>query len=181
MTKGFIHVIDDAGGEYVALRSLLRSGGIESSTAVSTRDQNINYDIDINKIDDIDQITKNYDLYIMVGGFKTFYYVVNKKAPNRRLDAPVDFERVNQIVTSFVKAGATIVAPLATPGYLARIGLLKGYQATVYPVTELIKALREGGAVFKNEIIVKDKSIITIKDIRKLEYKLFIQNLREIS
>jgi putative intracellular protease/amidase len=71
------------------------------------------------------------------------------------------------------------VAPLAVPGYLAQLGLLRGREATVYPTTELIRILREGGAKFVNRQVVKSGGVVTVKDITTTGEKEFIKVFRE--
>ncbi len=54
--------------------------------------------------------------------------------------------------------------PLATPAYAARLGLLRGKRATVYPTTDLIGILRGGNGVdYVNEDFVIDGNVITLK------------------
>ncbi|MEZ0248848.1 MAG: DJ-1/PfpI family protein [Thermoproteus sp.] len=178
MAKGLVYVVDDAGGEYAALKSYLQPQ-YELTTVVGARDININYDIDINNIENLDTLIKSFDIYILIGGYKLYYFVTNKRPPNKKLELAIDVDRLNALTREFTKAGVVVMAPFTTPAYLARLGLLAGVKATVYPITELIKILKENNAIYINASSVKDKNIITIKDIRKTSSKDLTQTLRE--
>ncbi|MEL9991090.1 MAG: DJ-1/PfpI family protein [Thermoproteus sp.] len=179
MAKGLVYVVDDAGGEYATLKSYLQPQGYELITAVGARDVNINYDIDINNIENIDTLVKSYDIYVLIGGYKLYYFVVNKRPPNKKLELAIDVDKLGVLTREFVKTGAVVVAPFTAPAYLARLGLLAGVKATVYPITELIKILKENNAIYTNISPIKDKNIITIKDIRKTSSNDLIRTLRE--
>lgn len=179
MAKGLVYVIDDAHGEYATLKSYLASRGYELFTAVGARDVNVNYDIDLKNISDINELIKNYDMYILIGGYKMFYFVTNKKPPTKKTELAIDTSQLAELTKGFTKAGAVVIAPLATPAYLASQGLLSGLKATVYPVTELIKILKENNVIYYNEPIIRDKNIITIKDVKKITEKELAETLRE--
>ncbi|MGC9117541.1 MAG: DJ-1/PfpI family protein [Thermoproteus sp.] len=179
MAKGLIYVIDDVRGEYATLKSYLSSQGYDLSTAVGARDVNVNYDIDFKNIRNIDQLIKSFDTYILIGGYKMYYFVTNKKPPNKKSEMAIDVEQLANMTKGFIEAGATVLAPFVVPAYLAKLGALSGLRATVYPVTELINILRTNNVIYVNKPIVKEKNIITIKDIRAISAKDLAQVLRE--
>lgn len=179
MAKGLVYVIDDAGGEYATLKSYLASKGYELSTAVGARDVNVNYDIDLKNITNIDNLIKDYDIFILIGGYKMYYFVTNKKPPTKKMELAIDVNQLAELTKGFIKMGSTVVAPLAVPAYLALLGSLAGLRATVYPTTDLINILKNNNAIYENKPIIKDKNIITIKDIKKISNKELIETLRE--
>jgi hypothetical protein len=81
-----------------------------------------------------------------------------------------------KLLTKSVSGGKKVILPLALPAYAAKLGLLKGRRATVYPTTELISLLRSNGAEFVNEDFVVDNNIVTMK---KVSVDTIIKALRE--
>ncbi|MFP3291410.1 MAG: intracellular protease/amidase [Thermoproteus sp.] len=179
MAKGLIYVVDDVRGEYATVKSYLSSHGYDLSTAVGARDLNINYDIDLKNINNIDQIVKSFDIYVLIGGYKMYYFVTNKRPPAKKSEIAINTDQLADITKSFVEAGATVVTPFTTPAYLAKLGTLSGLKATVYPITELINILKINNAIYINKPIIKEKNIITIKDIKAISAKDLAQILRE--
>lgn len=182
MPRALIYVIDMAKREeYSVLKNYLLKAGYEVKAAVGSRDVNINYDIDLMTTPpaDVAKVAEDFELLALAGGYKIYYYVLKKKPPLKMWDLNIDVEKLNTLVESFNKKGRVIVAPLAVPGYLAQLGLLKGKEATVYPITELINILKENGASFVNRQVVRSSNIITIKDITTTEEKDFLQVFRE--
>lgn len=182
MPKALIFVIDMAKREeYSVLKNFLTKGGFEVMAAVGSRDVNINYNIDFMSmsVDQVAKVAEEFDLLALAGGYKIYYHVLGKKPPLKIWDLNVDSEKLNVLVQQFYKSGKTIVAPLAVPGYLAQLGLLKGKDATVYPITELIEIIKKNGANFVNKSVVKSGGIITAKDITATGEKEFLAVLRE--
>lgn len=179
MARGLIYVIDDAKGEYATLKSYLASKGYELFTAVGARDVNVNYDIDLKNITNLDELIKNYDIFILIGGYKMYYFVTNKKPPTKKMELAIDISQLAELTKGFIKMGSAVIAPLATPAYLALLGSLTGLRATVYPITDLIRILKNNNVIYENKPIVKDKNIITIKDVKKISDKELIEILRE--
>jgi putative intracellular protease/amidase len=180
--KALILVIDTAKREeYSVLKNFLIKAGYEVRSAIGSRDVNINYDVDFISMssDDIAKIVDEYDLLGLAGGYKIYYHVVGKKPPLKIWDLNIDLEKVNTVIEKFHREGKTVVAPLAVPGYLARLGLLRGKKATVYPTTELIRILKEGGAEFVNRQVVRSGNVVTVKDITTTSEKEFIEVFRE--
>lgn len=179
MPRGLIYVIDDVRGEYPTLKSYLKAAGYEVEVAVGARDVNVNYDVDISAVEDVATLANSYDLYAIAGGYKIYYFVTGKRPPTKRMDLAIDTQKLEALTRSFRAAGKPIIAPLAAPAYLAKLGLLANLKATVYPVTDLIRILRESGVKFTNNAVERDGGIITIKDIAKISQKDFVQALRE--
>ncbi|MGB9705393.1 MAG: DJ-1/PfpI family protein [Pyrobaculum sp.] len=182
MPKALIFVIDMAKREeYSVLKNFLTKAGYEVKSAVGSRDVNINYDVDFMTMsaDDAAKIADEYDLLGLAGGYKIYYHVLGKKPPLKMWDLNIDLAKLNAVIDKFHREGKTVVAPLAVPGYLAQLGLLRGKEATVYPTTELIKILREGGAKFVNRQVVRSGGVVTAKDITTTSEKEFIEVFRE--
>lgn len=179
MPRGLIYAIDDARGEYSTLKSYLKAAGYDVSVAVGARDLSVNYDIDLNEVKDPAELSKSYDLYAIVGGFKMYYFVTNKKPPIKKLDISIDKNKLEILTKASKESGGVIIAPLAVPAYLAKLGLLKGLRATVYPVTDLIQILKENEVKYTNNSIEFDNKIITIKEVTKISEKEFAEVLRE--
>ncbi|RFA96862.1 DJ-1/PfpI family protein [Pyrobaculum aerophilum] len=182
MPKALIFVIDMAKREeYSVLKNFLTKGGFEAVAAVGSRDVNINYNIDFMtmSVNQVAKVAEEFDLLALAGGYKIYYHVLRKKPPLKIWDLNIDLEKLNALIQHFYKTGKTIIAPLAVPGYLAQLGLLKGKDATVYPITELIKILRDNGANFVNKPVVKSGGVITAKDITTTGEKEFLTILRE--
>jgi putative intracellular protease/amidase len=182
MPKALIFVIDIAKREeYSVLKNFLTRAGYEVRSAIGSRDVNINYDVDFMSMsaDDVAKIADEYDLLGLAGGYKIYYHVLGRKPPLKIWDLNIDLGKLNIIIEKFHREGKTVVAPLAVPGYLAQLGLLRGREATVYPTTELIKILREGGAKFVNRQVVRSGGVVTVKDITTTGEKEFIEVFRE--
>ena len=182
MPKALIYVIDTAKrDEYPTLKNFLMKGGYEVSVAVGSRDVNVNYTVDLMTLpsDKLSALFEEYDAFALVGGFKMYYHVLQKKPPLKTWDLNIDKERLAQLVVEFNKRGKLLIAPMAVPAYVAQLGLLSGRDATVYPVTELIKILRDNKANFVNRQIVRSRNIITVKDITTTSEKEFLTILRE--
>lgn len=182
MPNALIYIIDiTKREEYSTLKNFIAKAGFTTKTAIGSRDVNANYDIDLMNIakESVDRLAEVFDLLALVGGYKIYYYVLRKRPPLKIWDLDIDLNVLNTMVESFSKNGKLLVAPLAVPAYLAQLGLLKGRNATVYPTTELVKILKENGVNFINENIVKDKNIITVKDITTIGKKEFLSAFRE--
>ncbi|MEM1518666.1 MAG: DJ-1/PfpI family protein [Pyrobaculum sp.] len=182
MPKALIYVIDTAKREeYSTLKNFLTKAGYLVKSAIGSKDVNLNYDIDLEAIskDEMSKLYEEFDLVALAGGYKIYYYVLKKKPPLKIWDFNIDVNKLNILLESFINNKKTVVAPLATPAYLAQIGYLKGREATVYPTTELIYILKENGVKFVNKDIVKSDMFITIKDVTKTAEKDFLATLRE--
>lgn len=174
--KALIYVIDTSlVGEYPAVKSAMRN--YHPQTAVESHDVEINYDIDLTAMsaEEIARLAGEFDILAVVGGYRMYYYVLNRKPPLKF----VNVNKAEMLVREFYKSGKTLVAPLAVPAYLAKLGLLAGRDATVYPTTELIKVLLEGKANFVNKPIVKSGNVVTVKNVKNTSEKEFLEIIRE--
>lgn len=76
----------------------------------------------------------------------------------------VNREAFEKLLTQSISNGKITVLPLAVPAYAARLGLLKGRKATVYPTTDLITILKNNGGVeYINNDLVIDGNVVTLK------------------
>lgn len=182
MPTALIYVIDMAKrDEYPTLKNFIAKAGYDVRTAVGSRDVNVNYQVDLETAGDeeVEKLAAEYDLLALAGGYKMYYHVLKKRPPLKNWDLNINIERLNALVTRFSKNDRLVVAPLAVPGYLAQLGLLRGKNATVYPITELIRILRENGANFVNQHVVKDRGVVTVDDITTVGEKEFLAAFRE--
>nr|MCG2895497.1 hypothetical protein [Vulcanisaeta sp.] len=99
-----------------------------------------------------------------VGGYWAYYAVAGKEIPGR-VKPIVNKEVFEKILTKSISTGKKVVLPLALPAYAAKLGLLRGRRATVYPTTELISILKSNGVEFVNEDFVIDNNVITMKRV----------------
>jgi putative intracellular protease/amidase len=182
MPNALIYVIDMAKREeYSVLKNFLAKAGYDVRTAIGSRDTNINYDVDLMDMprDEVAELAEEFDLLALAGGYKIYYYVLRKKPPLKIWDLNIDVDKLNALVEQFFKSGKLLVAPLAVPGHLAQLGFLKGRDATVYPTTELVRILKDNGARFVNRQVVRDKNVITVKDVTAVGEKEFLSVFRE--
>lgn len=182
MPNALIYVIDMAKREeYSTLKNFLTKAGYSAKSAIGSRDVNINYDVDLMTLskEEVAKLADEFDLLALAGGYKIYYYVLKKKPPLKIWDLNIEVEKLDTLVEKFVKRGRLVVAPLAVPAYLAQLGLLKGRDATVYPITELIQILKENGANFVYRDVVKSGGVVTVKDITNTAERDFLEALRE--
>ena len=59
--------------------------------------------------------------------------------------------------------GKKICAICIAPMILARAGVLSGKNATVFPDRDAISELRAGGALYRDQDVVKDGNVITAR------------------
>lgn len=78
--------------------------------------------------------------------------------------ALIENEDVAKLVKEFYENGKVVAAICISPSILAKAGILKGKQATVWssPLDKsFIKYLEEGGATYVKEKVVRDGKVIT--------------------
>lgn len=99
-------------------------------------------------LDDVD--IDDYDALIIPGGQGSVKYLWNN-------------EKVLHLVKeAYVKE--KVVASICLSGaVLANAGILEGRKATVFPTSESVRVLREGGAEYIDQGVVVDGKIITAK------------------
>jgi len=161
-------------GEYSMMIQALRELKYEVDVGVLVPDANVNYKYDLyteaSKYD-LEKLGADYDIIGIVGGYRMYYIVTGKKFPKKSLEVKIDMSILQRIVTSAAKNDRIIIAPIAVPAYLAKLGLLRGRKATVYPTTDLIQILEENGAIFVNKMAVRDGNYITMKQMVVEELK----------
>ncbi len=175
MAKGLVVVLDLSWkGEYPMTIQALRESGFDVDSAIVVPDANINYRYDLFTEADkyeLDKLVQDYDLVAIVGGYRMYYIVTEKKFPSRKLETQINMQALETIVKAAAASNRTIVAPLAVPAYLAKLGLLRGRKATVYPTTDLIQLLEQNGVSFVNAPAVKDGNYVTMKKMIVEELK----------
>ncbi|HIE34133.1 MAG TPA: DJ-1/PfpI family protein [Candidatus Altiarchaeales archaeon] len=72
-----------------------------------------------------------------------------------------DNEKVHQILREGNEKGKIIAGICLSGAVLAKAGVLEGKNATVFATPESLKALEEGGALYKKEPVVVDGNIVT--------------------
>jgi len=161
-------------GEYSMMMQVLRELKHEVDVAALAPDIHVNYKYDLYVEAhryDLERLGADYDLIGVVGGYRMYYIVTGKKFPKKSLEVKLDLSVLDKIVLSAAKNDRIVVAPVAVPAYLAKLGLLRGKRATVYPTTDLIKILEDNGAVFVNRLLVRDGNFITMKQVVVEELK----------
>lgn len=151
--------------EYVGTRdALIRSGiDVESVSLEESIDLRSNHNLIIKADSTFEKInTKDYDALFIPGGPGT-----------QALGEKAEFD---EILKSFVESDRIISAICAAPSLLAKRGLLKDYEAVVYPDEELIIELMKGGAKYlKNTDYVGSGRFFTGKNMQvsvEFGYKL---------
>jgi len=173
--KALIIVADDSyKGEYSMMMQALRQLGMEVSTGLVSKTARVNFDLDFTENFDENKLG-DYDIIAFIGGYWAYYTVTGKETPGR-VKPMVNRDIFEKLLTKSVSGGKKVILPLALPAYAAKLGLLKGRRATVYPTTELISLLRNNGVEFVNEDFVVDNNIVTMK---KVSVDTIIKALRE--
>ena len=91
---------------------------------------------------------ENYDACIVVGGMGSPAHLWDDKDLHLILQS---MHNRNKVVAGICLSGAV----------LARAGVLKGKKATVWAMPESLAALKEGGASYQKEPVVRDGLVIT--------------------
>ncbi len=100
------------------------------------------------------ELAESYDGIVIIGGPGVYVRVVGEVR-----DPGLDV--LEQLCREFDKRGKLVAAICAAPGVLARAGVLEGRRATCYPDSRLISLLKEGGAEYVSERVVRDGNVIT--------------------
>jgi len=100
------------------------------------------------------ELTESYDGIVIIGGPGVYVRVIGEVR-----DPGLDV--LEQLCREFDKRGKLIAAICAAPGVLARAGVLEGRKATCYPDSRLISLLKESGAKYVSERVVRDGNVIT--------------------
>ncbi|NPA70434.1 MAG: DJ-1/PfpI family protein [Crenarchaeota archaeon] len=160
-------------GEYPAMVQALKESGYEVDTGILAPDATANYKYEfVYAGPEMENVVQNYDAVAVVGGYRMYYIVCGKKFPTRRLEVPrLNVQALEVALKTAMSSNKLIIAPLAVPAYLAKLGLIRGRKATVYPTTDLIRMLIENGVEFVNEDIVRDGNLITMKKMNVEELK----------
>jgi len=119
---------------------------VVSSTKNQAIDSSKMHTIDIDKL--VEEININeYDALVIVGG----------PGSPELANYPV----IISLIREALRKNKTIGAICLGPTVLARAGILNGFKATVFPDRNAINILRENGANYVNQPLVKDRNIIT--------------------
>ena len=150
-------------GEYSMTVQALRQLGMEVSTGLVSKTVDVNFDIDLT--DRISEdVLNGYDVIAFIGGYWAYYAVTGKEMPGK-VRPMVNKEAFEKLLTQSVSSGKKTILPLATPAYAAKLGLLRGRKATVYPTTDLIGILRGNGVDFVGDDFVVDGNVVTLKRV----------------
>jgi putative intracellular protease/amidase len=146
-------------GEYSMALQALHEAKCEVTTGILDDRVNVNHQLDLRR-DNVGE----YDSVLVVGGYGLYYGITGKKSPGRVI-VPTEGQLsiLGSLLSNAVKHGSTVIAPLVVPAYMARLGLLRGRRATVYPLSDLLRMLVDGGAEFVNEPVVVDGNVVTMK------------------
>jgi protease I len=100
----------------------------------------------------IDEVNaKDYDAIVIVGGIGSKEYLW-------------DNTDLQELVKEFYNDGKVVSAICLSPVVLARAGVLKDKEATVYAAKEAIKELEKHGAIYVDEGVVVDGNVVTAKN-----------------
>ncbi|MBL7141835.1 DJ-1/PfpI family protein [Patescibacteria group bacterium] len=138
--------------EYSETRRVLEKAGIEiliASSAKGSAQGKLGQSVTVDKT--IDEVkVEDLDALVFIGGPGALAYVDDASA--------------HQLARSAVAEGKVLAAICIAPEILAKAGVLKGKQATVWssPVDQSPrKVLEEGGAEYLDQAVVVDEKIIT--------------------
>jgi len=90
----------------------------------------------------------DYDALVIIGGYGSVEHLWESSV-------------LHDLVKAFYAEGKLVSAICVSPAVLAKSGILKGKQATVWSMPETHKALKTGGATLSDKPVVVDGSIIT--------------------
>lgn len=90
----------------------------------------------------------DFDACAVIGGMGSLEHLWNDTQLHGILQT---LQRQEKVVAAICLSGAV----------LAKAGVLKGKKATVYAIPESLQALKDGGAEYKNEHVVRDGLIVT--------------------
>lgn len=138
--------------EYFEPKKILEAAGHKITTASTTTDvcsgslgASVRPDIAVKDVNE-----KQFDALLIVGG------------PGSPVLA--DYPEVLDLIKKFAAANKLVTAICMAPVILAKAGVLKGKKATVWnsPVyRKSVEMLNSGGAIFTQDKVVEDGSIIT--------------------
>jgi protease I len=138
--------------EYFITKATLEDAGADITTvseslgkAIGSYGEDTNVDLLLDNL----KVT-DYDAIVFVGGSGAYKYFDN--------------ERCHQIAKETLSRGKILAAICASPTILAKAGVLDGKKATVWSNSmdkSLIKILKDEGAIYRAESVVKDGNIIT--------------------
>jgi len=96
---------------------------------------------------------EDYDAIVIVGGIGSKEYLWGDK-------------ELSNLVKQAYREGKLVAAICLSPVVLARAGILKGKQATVFPAPEAVEELKRNGADYVNQKVVVSGKIITARDTK---------------
>jgi len=75
-----------------------------------------------------------------------------------------DNTQLRNLVKDAYASGKVVAAICLSPVVLARAGILKGKEATVFPSSDAVAELKKGGAIYKDESVVIAGRVVTGRD-----------------
>ena len=91
---------------------------------------------------------EDYDAIVVVGGIGSREYLWNDKD-------------LASLVTQAFQEGRVVAAICLSPVVLARAGILKGRQATVFPTPEALEELEKGEAIYTKQRVAVSGRVVT--------------------
>ena len=150
-----VYVLDDSvKGEYSSAVQIARELGWDVDVYVDSPFAKAN--------PTVSDVGPGYDALIIVGGYAMYYAVTGYKAPRREWSV-----KPSRDLAKIAAEAKLVIAPLAAPAYLAKLGLLSGRRATVLPTTDLITILQESGAIFERGPVVRDGPFVTVTRLER--------------
>lgn len=139
--------------EYLDPRKVFEKSGYGVTVASNTRDTakgmkggKVNPDIAIADAD-----ASNYDAIVVVGGGGSRQYLW-------------DNVKLRSLVKEADKAGKVVAAICISPVVLAKAGLLKGKNCTVFNDSQCVKLLKKNGAKYADRDVIREGKIVTGRD-----------------
>lgn len=139
--------------EYLEPRKILESEGAIVKVASTSLDEakgmlglKVKPDLSLTDVDVTD-----FNAVIVAGGSGTPQYLWGNSL-------------LHYILKEAIKQSKVVAAICLAPAILAEAGLLKGLTATVFPSSDAIAKLRNGGAKYVDQPVVVEEKIITGRD-----------------
>ena len=155
MVKALIYVLDDSvKGEYSSAVQIAKEVGWDVDVFVDSPFAKAN--------PTVSDVELGYDVLIIVGGYAIYYAATGYRPPRREWGV-----RPSRDLAKLASSAKLVIAPLAVPAFLARLGLLSGRRATVLPTTDLIAILREAGVAFEKGPVVRDGAFVTVTRLER--------------
>ncbi|MDK2892033.1 DJ-1/PfpI family protein [Methanohalophilus sp.] len=139
--------------EYLEPRKIFEKNGYEvtvasnsTATAIGMKGEKVKPDITID-----DANANDYESIVVVGGGGSHKYLWENV-------------KLRSLLKEANKSGKVVAAICISPVVLAKAGLLKGKNCTVFKDDTCIKALKKNGAMYEDKDVIRDGRIVTGRD-----------------